>query len=160
MIEITRIPCPTNELIQLVFNFRLLLNKLNKSTQENTFDEAIEETNGYFTVNKQVYSMSLDSRIIGFSVLKIEDTVCWLDYIFIDQEYRNKGYASQLFDYTENVAKIIGSDQLYIWVHPDNNQMLKFLKKKGYNTLNLIEIKKFKENKSISIPILENNFQY
>jgi hypothetical protein len=64
------------------------------------------------------------------------------------------------FDHVEEISLKLGNDQLYIWVHPDNHRMLKFLKKKGYDVLNLIEVKKKKPSTSRSISIMGNELRY
>jgi GNAT superfamily N-acetyltransferase len=93
-------------------------------------------------------------------VLKVEDRVCWLDWLYVDPDYHGKGIASKLFDHAEEFAMKLGNDQLYIWVHPDNHRMLKFLKKKGYDVLNLIEVKKEKSPITKSISIMGNELKY
>jgi len=35
-----------------------------------------------------------------------------------------------------------GEDQVYNWVHPDNHKIIAFSAKRGYNVLNLIELRK------------------
>jgi GNAT superfamily N-acetyltransferase len=83
-----------------------------------------------------------------------------LDWLYIDPDYHGKGIASKLFDHAEEFTRKLGNNQLYIWVHPDNHRMLKFLKKKGYDVLNLLEIKKEKSDSKEKIQILGNDFHY
>ncbi len=65
-----------------------------------------------------------------------------------------------LFDHAEEYSAKLGNDQLYVWVHPDNHRMIRFLKKKGYDVLNLIEVKKVKDNFKEKLVILGNEFKY
>lgn len=65
-----------------------------------------------------------------------------MDWLFVKSDYRGGSIASDLFYYSETFAKELGNDQMFVWVHPDNQPMLRFLKKKGYEVLNLIEVKK------------------
>lgn len=122
--------------------------------------EAVREANGYFTENRRVFVYKIKNKMVGYSVLKIEDRVCWLDWLYVDPDHQGKGEASKLFDHAEEISLKLGNDQLYIWVHPDNHRMLKFLKKKGYDVLNLIEVKKKKPSTSRSISILGNELRY
>ena len=136
------------------------MNNLNRSEEMMSISEASNEAESYFTGNRRVFVFEHNNELLGYSVLKFEEEVCWLDWLYVKVDYHGKGIASKLFDHAEEIAKNLGNDQLYIWVHPDNDCMLKFLKKKGYDVLNLIEVKKKKENPSTLIPILNNKFRY
>lgn len=148
------------DFVELVLEMRSVMDGLNQSIRNDSVTEATHEADSYFSNNRQVFGIYKDDQIIGYSVLKIEDSVCWLDWIFVRPEYRGTDIASKLFDYSERIAKEIGSDQLYIWVHPDNHRMLKFLKKKNYDVLNLIEVKKEKSLMNKTISILGNELRY
>ena len=138
----------------------IIMNKLNQSEKIVMMSEAVREANGYFTENRRVFVYKIKNKMVGYSVLKIEDQVCWLDWLYVDPDYQGKNIASKLFDHVEEISLKLGNDQLYIWVHPDNHRMLKFLKKKGYNVLNLIEVKKKKPSTSRSISIMGNELRY
>jgi len=160
MDEIRIIEKNSDQLIYLVKDFRNVLNNLNNSSRSCSFEEAEEEAEDYFSPNKKVVGLYRKKELIGFSVLKTEDGLWWLDWIFIKPEYRGYTNASVLFDYCEKFAAESGNNQLYIWVHPDNDRMLKFLKKKGYDILNLIEVKKRKNSVKNKIKILNNELWY
>jgi len=158
--HILRLDEASAQLSKLVLNFRKYLIELNKGNRNYTINDAIEESNEYFTPNRIVFGLFLNTDLIGFAVLKIEDNVYWLDWIYIEPKYRGFTNASTLFDFCEKYAQDNGCDQLYIWVHPNNNQIIHFLKKKNYNILNLIEIKKDKSRVDDKIEILGNEFYY
>ena len=144
----------------MVFEMLIIMNKLNQSEKIVMMSEAVREANGYFTENRRVFVYKIKNKMVGYSVLKIEDRVCWLDWLYVDRDYHGSGESSKLFDHAEEISLKLGNDQIYIWVHPDNHRMLKFLKKKGYDVLNLIEIKKKKELISSTISIMGNEFRY
>ena len=144
----------------MVFEMLIIMNKLNQSEKIVMMSEAVREANGYFTENRRVFVYKIKNKMVGYSVLKIEDRVCWLDWLYVDPDYQGSGESSKLFDHAEEISLKLGNDQIYIWVHPDNHRMLKFLKKKGYDVLNLIEIKKKKELISSTISIMGNEFRY
>jgi ribosomal protein S18 acetylase RimI-like enzyme len=144
----------------MVFEMLIIMNKLNQSEKIVMMSEAVREANGYFTENRRVFVYKIKNKMVGYSVLKIEDQVCWLDWLYVDPDYQGKNIASKLFDHVEEISLKLGNDQLYIWVHPDNHRMLKFLKKKGYDVLNLIEVKKKKPSTSRSISIMGNELRY
>lgn len=148
------------EFLQLVFEMKIIMSRLNGSEKIVMMSEAVREAESYFTENRRVFVYKIKNKMIGYSVLKIEDQVVWLDWLYIDPDYHGKGIAAKLFDHAEEFAMKLGNDQLYIWVHPDNHRMLKFLKKKGYDVLNLIEVKKEKLQTNTSISILGNELRY
>jgi hypothetical protein len=65
-----------------------------------------------------------------------------------------------LFDASERIALEAGEDRLYVWVHPNNSRMLRFLKKKGYDTLNLIEVTKRETPGATEVRIFDNVLRY
>lgn len=160
MKKIERIPKINHDFVKLVHEMRTVMNHLNKMDKQISVDDTELEAKSYFSENRQVFGIYQNEELIGYSVLKTEEQVCWLDWIFVKPEHRGTNAASDLFDYSEKVAVALGSDQLYIWVHPDNHPMLKFLKKKGYDVLNLIEVKKEKSVINTSISILGNELRY
>ncbi len=148
------------EFTHMVLDMRLLMNQLNQTTEITTLSSAKLEAESNFANNRKVFVYVLNDELIGYSVLKIEEQVCWLDWLFVKSSFFGKGIASDLFDHAEKYALELGNDQLYIWVHPDNHRMLRFLKKKGYDVLNLLEIKKSKTGANQIIRIFENEFKY
>ena len=47
-----------------------------------------------------------------------------------------------LFNKAEEIAASMGEDTVYNFVHPNNENMIHFLRSKGYTVLNMIEIRK------------------
>ena len=135
------------EFLQLVFEMKIIMSRLNGSEKIVMMSEAVREAEGYFTENREIFVYKINNKMVGYSVLKTEDQVIWLDWLYIDPDYHGKGIASKLFDHAEEFAMKLGNDQLYIWVHPDNHRMLKFLKKN-------------KNNYQSKIQILGNEFRY
>ena len=148
------------DFLQLVFEMKIIMSRLNGSEKIVMMSEAVQEAEGYFTENRKIFVYKINNKMVGYLVLKTEDQVVWLDWLYIDPDYHGKGIASKLFDHAEEFAIKSGNDQLYIWVHPDNHRMLKFLKKKGYDVLNLIEVKKEKSLITESISIMGNELRY
>jgi len=148
------------EFLQLVFEMKIIMSRLNGSDKIVMMSEAMREAEGYFTENRKIFVYKMNNKMVGFSVLKIEDTVVWLDWLYVDPDYQGGEISSKLFDHAEEFSRKLGNDQLYVWVHPDNHRMIGFLKKKGYEVLNLIEIKKVKANIQEKIEILGNEFKY
>ncbi len=160
MAKIERMLNSNQDFVKMVLEMRMVMDHLNKTDSKISYEDAAQEAKGYFSENRQVFGIYQNDEIIGYSALKIEDCVCWLDWLYVKPEHRGTSVASDLFNHAETFAKELGNDQLYIWVHPDNQPMLRFLKKKGYDVLNLIEVKKKKLKPNYKIDIFGNEFRY
>ena len=149
-------------LAYLVVDFRKALHKLTDSNITIDVDEAVEELRYYLDKKYPIYAISDNGRYIGYCVCKIEDDVVWLESIYVRPEYRRKGVGKMLFEKAESVAKEYGNSTLYQYVHPNNDNMLNFLKGNGYDVLNLIEIRKAyegEENKT-TYTIGDHEYKY
>lgn len=129
-------------LAYLCVEFRKALNSLNPSNQLIDVDEAVEELKYYLSKNYPVFAISDNGRYIGYAVCKVDDGVVWLESIYVKKEYRRKGIGRMLYEKAESIAEEYGNDTLYQYVHPNNDEMISFLKSKDYDVLNLIEIRK------------------
>jgi GNAT superfamily N-acetyltransferase len=160
-VEDTRILLgPTEELAVLVQEFRNALRELDKNATPCSLDEARDEAAEYFEPGHTVVGLYREDSLIGFSVVSLTDGVYWLSWIYVKPENRGFTNASRLFDASEKIALEAGEDRLYVWVHPNNNLMLRFLKKKGYDTLNLIEVTKRERQGSKEVRIFDNILWY
>ena len=147
---------PTEELAVLVQEFRNVLSELGKNAMSCSLEQARAEAAEYFEPGHTVVGLYRDDSLTGFSVVSVDDGVYWLSWIYVKPEHRGFANASRLFDASEKIALEAGEDRLYIWVHPNNNLMLRFLRKKGYDTLNLIEVTKRKRQSPEEVRIFDN----
>ena len=67
-----------------------------------------------------------------------------------------------LFKKAEEIAASMGEDTVYNFVHPNNENMIQFLRSKGYTVLNMIEIRKPYTNEQLktTIQVDQNTFNY
>ena len=67
-----------------------------------------------------------------------------------------------LFSKAEEIAASMGEDTVYNYVHPNNENMIRFLRSKGYTVLNMIEIRKpYKAEKlTATIHVEKETFDY
>ena len=93
-------------------------------------------------------------------VCRIDNSVVWVESLFVTNSARKNGIASKLYKKAENIAKKLGSTTVFNWVHPNNDKMITFLSKMGYNVLNLIEIRKPWENEILNQKISVGNHEY
>lgn len=70
----------------------------------------------------QTYGLFLNNKIIGMYQFTLEDLNVrpdiypWLANVYIDEEYRNKGYARNLLENVkENVKRTIDFDELFLY---------------------------------------------
>ena len=111
--------------------------------------------------NYPIYLCIDNNIVLGYMILKY-DGVIWVEQIYVKEDYRKQGVGSMLFDKAEEESNKIGGDTLFNYVHPNNEVMIAFLKSKGYDVLNLIEIRKpFKnETNKTTIKVGKNTFNY
>jgi ribosomal protein S18 acetylase RimI-like enzyme len=81
-------------------------------------------------------------EIIGYLVCRVDGETVWAESLFVTPAYRRQGVAGQLYAQAERLAAERGSDTVYNWVHPNNDPIIAFLRKRGYDVLNLLEIRK------------------
>ena len=129
-------------LAYLTVDFRKTLAKLKGETISYDVDDAVEELKYYVGRGFPIYAISDNGRYVGYAVCRIDDDVVWLEQIFVRPEYRRKGIGRMLFERAEGIAKEYGNDTLYQYVHPNNDNIINFLKAGGYDVLNLIEVRK------------------
>lgn len=130
----------TEELIRLMRDFRVHLAGL-KESQAMVDTEALrEELEEYLSKGYPVLVAQAD-ELLGYMVLRIDKPCLWLESIYVRESARRKGLATELFRRAEQEASQLGEETLYVNVHPNNHHMLLFLKSKGYDVLNLIEVR-------------------
>lgn len=101
-------------------------------------------------------------ELLGYIVCRVEDGVVWAESLFVLSEVRRNGIGSKLYEKAEEIAKEVGCDTVYNWVHPNNDKVIPFLAKRGYDVLNLVEVrKKWKDEKlAQKINVGKHEFNY
>ena len=84
------------------------------------------------TVNKIVASITIDSKIIGFGYGAIENDIIGIFDIYVNESYRNQGYARKLMNKLLYWAKSKGIIYSYLQVMEDNEIADKLYKSIGY----------------------------
>ena len=150
------------KLSELLISFRAFLASLKNKEDKMSIKEGIEEIDYYLDKDFPIYVAQIDNQLAGYFILKYDDDAVWLEHFYVKDEFRNKGIGSTLFKKAEEEIENQGYVNLYNWVHPNNDRMINFLKKQGYDVLNMIEIrKKFKDEKLTSeVRVDKNKFNY
>ena len=150
-----------NDVATLLANFRVVLRKFKNEITEPDVKDAKDELNYYLEKKYPLYLAIKDNKVVGYILLRV-DGVVWVEHIYVLDEYRRQGIASMLYQKGEEYSKNYCGETLFNYVHPNNDVMINFLRKNGYDVLNLIEIRKpFKgEKTSTKIKIGNNEFDY
>lgn len=146
---------------KLIADFRVELRGLKRIKSTPKIDQAKEEFNEYIEAEYPIFvAEDINREIVGYLVCRVEDNLVWAESLFVDTNKRRKGIASDLYKKAEKLATKLGGDTVYNWVHPNNDKIIKFLAKNGYDVLNLIEIRKQRENEVLSQKIIVGNHEY
>lgn len=128
---------------RLIAQFRRELKQLKGINSTVDMKQEREEFAEYMDAKFSIFVAEDNNKeLLGYLVCRIDGDVVWAESLFISYDSRRKGIGSKLYEKAEEVAKELGGDTVYNWVHPNNDKIIPFLLKRGYNVLNLIEIRK------------------
>ncbi len=146
----------------LIAGFRVALKGYKGIAARENLPAAKEEFLEYIQAGFPIYLCFEGERCAGYLVCRVDAPVVWVESIYVAPEHRRGGIASALFAKAENLAASYGEDTLYNYVHPSNDAMLGFLRKRGYSVLNLIEIRKKHEGEVTreKVRVMNNEFDY
>jgi len=149
------------EIISLISQFRVVLSKLKGNERPINLKAAQEELEDYQEKQYPIFVAEGDKgKLLGYHVCRIQDEIIWSESLYVIPEARRKGVGSALYEKAEIIAKDIGCDTVYNWVHPNNFRSIPFLKKRGYNVLNLIEVCKRRPGESTTQKIKVGQFTF
>lgn len=125
-------------------------------------EAAKEEILEYVQARWPCFAAVMDETPIGYVVCRAEAPAVWVESIYVLPEFRRKGAAAALFAKAEEIAVAYGENTVYNHVHPNNEKMISFLRKRGYTVLNLVEIRKPWPDEVCAqkICVGENEFDY
>ena len=149
-------------LAYLCQDFRKTLAGFRQSRFEGDVDDCVEELSSYIRQGYPIFAVSDNGKYIAYCVCRIDNDVVFLESIYVRKENRRRGVGKILLDKAASIAKEYGNETLYMSVHPNNDEMLRFLKENGYDVLNLIEIRKayHDEQNNDTYTIGNNTYRY
>ncbi len=133
--------------------FRIQLKSYKGIQAQPNIEAGKEEILEYLESGFPVYAVEDSGAFAGYIVCRIDEPCLWVEHIFVREDYRRKGVATMLFNKAEEIAASMGEDTVYNFVHPNNENMIQFLRSKGYTVLNMIEIRKPYEGEKLTTTI-------
>ena len=161
--DIIRIDRTTAEKIApLAAAFRVTLDSYRGVTSQPDPESGKEEILEFLAQGYPVFAAADRDEFIGYIVCRIEEPCLWVEHFYVLPSHRRKGVASELFCKAEELARQMGEDTVFNYVHPNNDGMIAFLRSKGYTVLNMIEIRRPYRNEELhtTIRVADNVFDY
>lgn len=142
--------------------FRVQLKAYKGIKSQPNLNAGKEEILEYLESGFPVYAVEDQGAFVGYIVCRIEAPCLWVEQIYVREDYRRKGVATMLFNQAEEIAASMGEKNVYNFVHPNNEKMIRFLRSKGYTVLNMIEIRKPYEGEKLTttIHVEKETFDY
>lgn len=148
-------------IIKLIGKFRVRLSHLKGIERLIDLKSAEEELEFYLNKGYPIFIAEDDNNtIIGYHVCRVEEEIVWSESLYVIPENRRKGIGSDLYEEAEKLVNELGGDTVYNWVHPNNEMSIPFLKKRGYDVLNLIEIRRKRPNEKITQEINVGKYDF
>ena len=130
------------KIVPLIAAFRTTLLSYKGIHAEPDLESAREEAAEFLSKGCPVYAAELQGVPAGYMICRIDEPCLWVEHIFVSEQYRRQWTATLLFSKAEEIAESMGEDTVYNFVHPNNENMIAFLRSRGYTVLNMIEIRK------------------
>ena len=151
-----------DQVISLIAEYRVFLSSLKSVSKTIDLETARTELDDYLSPRYVIYVAALDDEILGYLVCRVDQDVVWAESLFVKPSSRRKGVGSALYLEAERLVEKLGGDTVYNWIHPNNVGIIQFLRRRGYNVLNLVEVRRpwtGEENPS-KIQVGEFQFRY
>jgi ribosomal protein S18 acetylase RimI-like enzyme len=152
-----------HQVVRLVVEFRLTLSGLKPQGGPPDYGSARQELDEYLAKGFPVFIAEDEERkIVGYMVCRVDEDVVWVESLYVSECARRQGIGSALYSEAEHLADSLGGDTVYNWVHPNNHVVISFLKKRGYNVLNLVEIRRPRKGERLGsrIQVGAHKFDY
>lgn len=131
-----------DEIAPLVAAFRTQLKSYKGIKSQPDIKAGKEEILEFMESGFPIFAVEDSGILAGYIVCRTDEPCLWVEHIYVRPDYRRRGIATMLFSKAEEIAASMGEDTVYNYVHPNNENMIRFLRSKGYTVLNMIEIRK------------------
>lgn len=120
-----------------------LLNEKAELT-EDRYAEAEETLSKWLEPAHELYVIEYGQFIVGFLHIGYRgENVAWIEDIYVDEDFRGKGIATQSIHAAEEIIKShAGYTSICFDVVPRNHEALRLYHKLGYDNLSIITVRK------------------
>ncbi|HPH94750.1 MAG TPA: GNAT family N-acetyltransferase [Anaerolineaceae bacterium] len=148
-------------LIRLVAGFRAALAELRGEVRPPDLTAAAGELAEYAAKDFPVFVAEDETpALTGYLVCRVDGDVVWAESLYVTPECRRQGVGERLYAEAERLALELGGDKPYNWVDPNNDKIIRFLQKRGYNVLNLIELRHAHPGEALNSTIRVGKFEF
>jgi GNAT superfamily N-acetyltransferase len=109
--------------------------KTDRKRGEETARESLGENSWIFVTEDY-------ARLVGFARVQLWDGAYFVREVFIEKPFRRQSAGSKMLAKCEDLVKRRGETSAYLSAEPKHSVSLKFLTKNGYDTLNMLELRK------------------
>ena len=107
----------------------------NSSISISDIDNLEQELYLRSTLKSKIFLYLKNDNIAAYTVLSPDDknkTRCWLDELFVDMKYRNRGYGSYIVKNTISLTRELNYKELFLQVSENNNIAKRIYKNSGF----------------------------
>lgn len=104
--------------------------------------EAVETAKESLSKDSWVFVAEDYGNLVGFARIQLWDGAYFVREVFVTKPFRRKRIGSKLLVSCENFVRKNGETSIFLTVEPKHSVSLKFLIHNGYDTLNMLEIRK------------------
>lgn len=150
------------QIAPLVAEFRVTLKAFRGIASQPDLCAGRDEAAEYLEAGFPCFAVECEGEMAGYIVCRVDEPCVWVESIYVRPAWRRHGIASALFAKAEEIAAGYGEETLFNYVHPNNHEMIGFLRKHGYTVLNLVEIRKPCRDEALTqkIAVGEHEFDY
>lgn len=156
-------PGDNADMVQLITQFRVTMSRYHGRAEPQDVSAAEAELARYDEPSYKVFvAENEEKKPIGYLVCRISEEKVCAESLFVLPEYRRRGIGTALYERVEELVEELDLETVYNQVLPNNDRMIGFLLKRGYNILNMIELRgpRRGETNLQRIKVGKNTFDY
>jgi ribosomal protein S18 acetylase RimI-like enzyme len=82
-----------------------------------------------------------ERQLAGYVACQVIPGAVRAESLYVAPDYRRQGVGSRLYEQVERLNEEVGGETIYNWIQPNNDRIIRFLQRRGYTVLNLVEIR-------------------